>query len=288
VSTRIEIADVYANSVDPSFAMYSRQSLTEELLTIAEERELPVRIQAGDDLARERMIKANLKLVVSIARDYEGFGASIMDLISVGNMGLMRAIKKFNPGRGNKFSTYAAFWIKQKIKQELSKRTRIIRIPIHVIQRHSKARKLRERGSTDGEIIDAVGISEKQLLHCARAMEIRTISLDTPVSEDSSTLIGDMIPDPNSRLPGVGEPDDRHRIMIESFRTLTLKERDILTRRFGLNDVSTATLEIIGVDYNVTRERIRQLEFKALRKLRNAIETSERRSSPDHPLSEKG
>lgn len=250
-----------------------------KLLTAQEELALAKRIQRGDEAAREHMIKANLRLVVKIARDYEGLGLPLLDLINEGNMGLMTGVERFDHKRGAKLSTYAAWWIKQNIKRALANQSRTIRLPVHVVDRLSHMRraevKLREtldREPTDEELAGELGLDERRVKRYRDASRA-PVSLESPVGDDESSRIADVVADPNAVAPF-------DRVMLETdtelvrevLGTLTERENSILTLRFGLKDGNQRTLEEIGAKLGVTRERIRQIQDAALKKLRERME----------------
>ena len=262
-----------------SLQLYLQEIGQVKLLTAQEELALAKRIQRGDEAAREHMIKANLRLVVKIARDYEGLGLPLLDLINEGNMGLMTGVERFDHKRGAKLSTYAAWWIKQNIKRALANQSRTIRLPVHVVDRLSHMRraevKLREtldREPTDEELAGELGLDERRVKRYRDASRA-PVSLESPVGDDESSRIADVVADPNAVAPF-------DRVMLETdtelvrevLGTLTERENSILTLRFGLKDGNQRTLEEIGAKLGVTRERIRQIQDGALKKLRERME----------------
>ncbi len=264
---------------DSAFHLYVREIGLTKLLTAKEEVQLARRIQKGDDSAREHMIKANLRLVVKIARDYENYGLPLLDLINEGNIGLMRAVEKFDPRKGAKLSTYAAWWIKQSIRRALSDQSKTIRIPVHATDKllhiRKAATKLEEelgREPTAEEISDELDIPAKQVRQLQTAA-IRPTSLDAPLGDDDSNRISDVIADDRATSPYQDLEDKTNADMVrEVIGILDPREMTILQYRFGLDGGGEKTLEEVGVKFGVTRERIRQIQNVALRKLRKKIE----------------
>jgi RNA polymerase primary sigma factor len=263
-----------------SLQLYLQEIGQVKLLTPAEELELAYRIQRGDAAAREHMIKANLRLVVKIARDYEGLGLPLLDLINEGNMGLMTGVEKFDPNRGAKLSTYAAWWIKQNIKRALANQSRTIRLPVHVVDRLAHLRraevKLREtldRDPTDEELAHELELDTKRVKNYREAAR-PPLSLDAPLDDsEGDNRVADVVADPNAVAPHerVTLATDTELVR-EVLTTLTDRENSILSLRFGLTDGKERTLEEIGVEFGLTRERIRQIQEEALRKLRKQME----------------
>jgi len=256
-----------------------------KLLTPKEEVALARRIKRGDQLAREHMIKANLRLVVKIARDYEGLGVPILDLISEGNLGLMKGVERFKPGKGAKLSTYASWWIKQRIKRALANQSKTIRLPVHVVDKvaHLRRAELRlrevfDREPTDEELADELQISARQLARYRQASRA-PVSLDAPMGDEESSRISEIVADPNAAAPfdRLIQETDTH-LARETLATLTKRESAILSLRFGLDDGTQKTLEEVGERFGLTRERIRQIQDQALKKLRAKIEARERPS----------
>lgn len=256
--------------------LYLREIGQVKLLTPAEELALGKRIRKGDQQAREHMIKANLRLVVKIARDYENLGLPLLDLINEGNLGLMKGVEKFDPAKGAKLSTYASWWIKQSIKRALANHAKTIRLPAHVVEKVAHIRraelKLKEtldRDPTDDEIAAHVGLPAqrvKEYRDAARA----PVSLDAPLGDDEdSHRVSEVVPDSRAEAPfeRLAKFSDAS-LMKEVFGCLSPREQDILTLRFGLVDDTPRTLEEIGQRYGLTRERIRQIESESLKKLR--------------------
>jgi RNA polymerase primary sigma factor len=264
---------------DSAFHLYVREIGQTKLLTPQEEVDLSKRIQKGDSRAREHMIKANLRLVVKIARDYENFGLPLLDLINEGNIGLMRAVEKFDPKKGAKLSTYAAWWIKQSIRRALSDQSKTIRIPVHATDKllhiRRAAAKLEEelgREPTADEIGMELDIPAKQVSQLQTAA-IRPASLDAPLGDDESNRIADVIADERASTPYQELEDKTNVDMVrEVVSILDPREMTILRYRFGLDGGGEKTLEEVGEKFGVTRERIRQIQNVALKKLRRKIE----------------
>jgi RNA polymerase primary sigma factor len=252
------------------------------LLTPKEEIQLARRIHKGDEEAREHMIKANLRLVVKIARDYDGFGLPLLDLINEGNIGLMKAVEKFDPAKGAKLSTYAAWWIKQSIRRALSDQSKTIRLPVHATDKllhiRRTAMKLEEelgREPTDVEISAELDIPAKQVRQLLDA-SIRPTSLDAPLGDDDTNRIADVIADERATSPYDDLEDKTNVDMVRQvIGILDPREMTILRYRFGLDGSGEKTLEEVGEKFGVTRERIRQIQNVALRKLRKKIEKLE-------------
>ncbi len=249
------------------------------LLTIEEEIQLAKRIRRGDKAARDHMISANLRLVVKIAMDYKDFGLPLLDLISEGNIGLIKAVERFDPRKGGKLSTYAAWWIKQSIKRALANQSKTIRLPVHLVDKISKMRrtamKLTEqlgREPTDEELAIELQIPTSKVAHL-KSVSVRPASLDAPIGEDGdSGTFGEIVGDDNAVSPfeGLREKNlnDDLRAMVDS---LDSREAEIIKLRFGLDGRDELTLEEVGQKFHVTRERIRQLEYLALSKMRRAM-----------------
>jgi RNA polymerase primary sigma factor len=259
--------------------LYLREIGQVKLLTPAEEIALANRIKKGDEAAREHMIKANLRLVVKIARDYEGQGLPLLDLINEGNIGLMKGVERFDPTKGAKLSTYASWWIKQAIKRALSNQSKTIRLPDHVVDKLANIRraevKLHEvldREPNDEELADFLRLDVRRVKIYRQASKA-PVSLDAPLSDDDSDQVSEIVADPNAVAPFerlVKETDTA--LLKEVLAGLTDREKAILAMRFGLNDGVEQTLEEIGKVFGVTRERIRQIESEALKKLRVKME----------------
>lgn len=268
-----------------SLRLYLREAVETPLLTVAEEVQLAHRVQAGDAAAREHMIKANLRLVVKIAREYEDYGLPLLDLVNEGNIGLMRAVERFDPTKGAKLSTYAAWWIKQSIKRALSNQVKAIRLPIHLVQQIAQMRRAETafeakhgRPPRDSELAVVLNVSEDDILHWRESATVGTTSLEAPLGNDPDAgRVADLVPDENASMPWSSVSEETNAELIrELVGTLNPREQKILRERFALDGGEPRTLEEIGVDFGLTRERIRQLEAAALRKLRDRIESRER------------
>lgn len=264
-----------------AFTLYIREMGETPLLTVQEEVVLAKRIKKGDKAAREQMIKANLRLVVKIARDYESYGLPLLDLINEGNIGLMKAVDRFDPKKGAKLSTYASWWIKQSIRRAISDQSKTIRLPVHVGDkllhiRRAETRFQEEFGRlpTDDELSFELGLAPKRIAQYRQA-SIRPTSLDAPLGEDSNT-VAEIVADENAGTPlqALSEKADT-ALIYEVLPTLDAREREILRQRFGLDGNDEKTLEELGEKFGVTRERIRQIQELALAKLRRKIEQLE-------------
>jgi RNA polymerase primary sigma factor len=267
---------------DTSIRLYLREIGQVKLLTPQEEIQLAARIKKGDKKAREHMIKANLRLVVKIARDYEGIGLPLLDLISEGNIGLMKAVERFDPKKGGKLSTYGSWWIKQSIKRALANQSKTIRLPVHLVDKISKMRRvgmrLQEelgREPTDGELADEMGLTATRVRQMRQAA-IRPASLDAPIGDDESNNFSDVVEDENATSPYDNLEDKTVTGMLRDMvEHLDEREATILRFRFGLDGGTEKTLEEVGVKFGVTRERVRQIQNLALKKLRKMIEKLE-------------
>ena len=263
-------------STEDSVRMYFKDIGKVDLLTAEEETALARRMAGGDEEARQRMVEANLRLVVSIARRYVGRGMALQDLIQEGNMGLMKAVEKFDYSKGYKFSTYATWWIRQAITRAIADQGRTIRIPVHMVETINKVKRtsrqlLQELGRdpSAGEIAAEIHMPEEKIRDILQLSQ-GTRSLDSPVGEEEDSHLGDFIPDEDTPAPGEAASFSllREQLM-EVLATLAPREEKVLRLRFGLEDGRTRTLEEVGREFHVTRERIRQIEAKALRKLRH-------------------
>jgi RNA polymerase primary sigma factor len=267
---------------DTAIKLYLREIGQVKLLTPQEEIELAARIKKGDKKAREQMIKANLRLVVKIARDYEGIGLPLLDLISEGNIGLMKAVERFDPAKGGKLSTYGSWWIKQSIKRALANQSKTIRLPVHLVDKISKMRRtamrLQEelgREPSDDELAGELGTSASRVSQM-RMAAIRPASLDAPISDEDSNNFSEVVQDEAAYTPYEQlEEKTVTKMLQEMVKTLDPREATILRYRFGLDGGQEKTLEEVGVKFNVTRERVRQIQNIALRKLRKMIEKLE-------------
>jgi RNA polymerase primary sigma factor len=268
---------------DTAIRLYLREIGQVKLLTPQEEIELAAKIKKGDKKAREHMIKANLRLVVKIARDYEGIGLPLLDLISEGNIGLMKAVERFDPNKGGKLSTYGSWWIKQSIKRALANQSKTIRLPVHLVDKISRMRrmamKLQEefgREPTDEELAAELGTTASRVAQM-RTASIRPASLDAPIGDDDSNNFSEMVEDERAVNP-YDELEDKTVVSMlqEMVKHLDEREATILRYRFGLDGGTEKTLEEVGVKFGVTRERVRQIQNLALRKLRKMIERLEK------------
>ena len=270
----LELAAEY--NLDDPVRMYLKEIGQVKLLTADEEIELAKRVSEGDKAAKDRLTEANLRLVVSIAKKYSGRGLHILDLIQEGNTGLIRAVDKFDYTKGNKFSTYATWWIRQAITRAIADQARTIRVPVHMVEVINKAtrcnRKLVQelgREPTLEEIAEELNLPIEKIIEANRTAA-DTLSLDTPVGDEEDTTIGSFVEDDNT--PGPVDATSNAMLseaLTEILGTLTEREADVLRMRFGMYDGRTHTLEEVGQIFGVTRERIRQIENKAIRKLRH-------------------
>lgn len=267
---------------DTAIKLYLREIGQVKLLTPQEEIDLAAKIKKGDKKAREQMIKANLRLVVKIAHDYEGYGLPLLDLISEGNIGLMKAVERFDPSKGGKLSTYGAWWIKQSIKRALANQSKTIRLPVHLVDKIAKMRRLAMRlqeefgrEPTDEELAVEMGIPVHRVAQM-RTAAIRPASLDAPIGDDDTNTFGEIVEDEAAWTPYEHLEDKTVTKMLrEMVKTLDPREETILRYRFGLDGGSEKTLEEVGEKFGVTRERVRQIQNIALRKLRKMIEKLE-------------
>ena len=258
------------------------------LLTLEQETALARRVLKGDEAARQHMIQANLRLVVRIAKDYDDFGLPLMDLISEGNFGLIKAIERFDPDKGGKLSTYAAWWIKQAIKRALASNGKTIRLPVHMVDRIGQMRRTTHRLAAElgrephnDEIAQAMDIPIAKVVHM-KSVANRAASLDQPVGEEGDATLGDLVKDESERTPfeSLRTKSDLSEIA-ELLAQLDQREADIMVLRFGLNGESPLTLEEVGVHFKLTRERVRQLQQSALMKLRRVMTERQRLLTPD-------
>ena len=268
---------------DSSLKLYLREISKTPLLTIQEEIELAERIKNGDDEARAHMIRANLRLVVKIAQDYSNYGLQVTDLISEGNIGLMKAVERFDPEKGGKLSTYAAWWIKQSIKRALANQSKTIRLPVHMVDKIAKMRRISSmlaealgREPTDEELAEEVGLPRRKMAMLKQASQ-RPTSLDAPINDGESTAYGEIISDERADNPLDMLADKNLYGEIDGLLdVLDERERRIIDERFGLNGKKPLTLEEVGREFGVTRERIRQLQNSALTKMRRALSRKEK------------
>jgi RNA polymerase primary sigma factor len=267
---------------DPGLQLYLRQIAGYPLLTPQQEIVLAAKIKKGNKAAKAEMIRANLRLVVKIARDYASFGLPLLDLISEGNIGLVKAVERFDPSKGGKLSTYGAWWIKQSIKRALANQGKTIRLPVHLVDKIAKIRRVGAglsdelgREATDEEIAEEVGMNASKVTQLKQA-SIRPTSLDAPIGEDESTELGDLVGDEMASDPFEQLRDkDMQEEVGDLLAHLDERERRIINSRFGLDGSDPITLEEVGVKFGVTRERIRQLQNIALSKMRRALSKRE-------------
>ena len=263
-------------SIDDPVKVYLKEIGRVPLLTPDEEVDLAVRITNGDEAAKKRLSEANLRLVVSIAKRYLGRGMQFLDLIQEGNLGLIKAVEKFDYTKGFKFSTYATWWIRQAITRAIADQARTIRIPVHMVETINKVKKVSSQLlHANGREPSAEEIAEELDMPVDKVREImrvaqEPVSLETPIGEEEDSHLGDFIPDDDAPAPADAAS---HTLLKETLSSvldsLTPREEKVLRLRFGLEDGRSRTLEEVGKEFNVTRERIRQIEAKALRKLRH-------------------
>ncbi len=269
-------ADNRNAAMDDPVKVYLKEIGRVPLLTPEEEIELAIRIGNDDQQAKQRLAEANLRLVVSIAKRYVGRGMQFLDLIQEGNLGLIKAVDKFDYTKGFKFSTYATWWIRQAITRAIADQARTIRIPVHMVETINKVKKTNSqllhkngRDPTAEEIAEVLNMPVEKVREIQRVSQ-EPVSLETPIGEEEDSHLGDFIPDNDALAPA-----DAASMMLlkeqlnEVLKTLTLREAKVLSLRFGLEDGHPRTLEEVGSEFGVTRERIRQIEAKALRKLRH-------------------
>ncbi len=269
-------ADIETYSTDDPVRMYLKEIGKVPLLSAGEEVELAIKMSEGDEDAKRRMAEANLRLVVSIAKRYVGRGMLFLDLIQEGNLGLIKAVEKFDYTKGYKFSTYATWWIRQAITRAIADQARTIRIPVHMVETINKVIRvsrqlLQELGHDPSaeEIAEEMGIPVDKVRDILKIAQ-EPVSLETPIGEEEDSHLGDFIPDEDASEPSEAASFSllKEQLM-EVLETLTPREKKVLELRFGIVDGRTRTLEEVGKEFNVTRERIRQIEAKALRKLRH-------------------
>jgi len=271
------------NSEQTSLDIYLKQISEIPLITVQEEIALAKQIAGGDEKAREKMITANLRLVVKIAQDYSNIGLSLLDLINEGNIGLMKAVERFDPSKGGKLSTYASWWIKQSIKRALANQSKTIRLPVHMVDRVTQIRKttlyLTEKlghEPTDDEIAEEMKIPVSRITHL-KSVSKKPSSLDSPINNEEGSTLGDIVADDKSNSPVenlqskslIGDVD-------KVLSTLEPREADIIRLRFGLEGHDPQTLEEVGERIGITRERVRQLQEQAIRQLRRNMNKFEK------------
>ena len=263
-------------TINDPVRMYLKEIGKISLLSLDEETELSKRIAEGDETAKNRLAESNLRLVVSIAKRYVGRGMLFLDLIQEGNIGLMKAVEKFDAEKGYKFSTYATWWIRQAITRAIADQARTIRVPVHMVETINKLSRYQRqltlelnREPTDEELAKKMGMSPDKVREVIKIAQ-DPVSLETPIGEEEDSHLGDFVPDESNMSP---EDFTMHEMLKEEIGdvllTLTEREEQVLRLRFGLDDGSPKTLEEVGQMFGVTRERIRQIEAKALRKLRH-------------------
>lgn len=263
---------------DTGFQQYLRDIAQFPLLTVQDEVRLAKRIRKGDQEAKSEMVRCNLRLVVKIARDYSNLGLPLLDLISEGNIGLIKAVERFDPRKGGKLSTYAAWWIKQSIKRALANQSKTIRLPVHLVDKISKIRRVAMqmteelgREPTDDELAEEIGLTSSKVSQL-KAAAVRPASLDATIDEEGSTELIEIVGDAEAQDPFEMLRDKNLRDEVgDLLDILDDRERKIINSRFGLDGSKPKTLEEVGVKFGVTRERIRQLQNIALAKLRRAL-----------------
>lgn len=286
-SEQTDVRDVPPSDRSP-IQLYLQEIGKTPLLKPVEEVELARKIQSGDLEARNHMIQANLRLVVKIAGDYSNFGLPLMDLISEGNIGLVKAVERFDPDKGGKLSTYAAWWIKQSIKRALANQGKTIRLPVHLVDKIAKMRRIitalteeLEREPTDEEIAYQMDMPTHKIAHL-RSVSVRPASLDAPVGNEEDTKFGELVGDEKATTPF----QDLHTKTLSSdmtqvLRRLDEREAEIIRMRFGLDSDRAMTLEEVGQEFNITRERVRQLQEIAIQKMRRAMSGRDRQRSKE-------
>jgi RNA polymerase primary sigma factor len=270
-----------------SIKIYMREIGKTDLLTREQERELAARIKKGDEEAKQLMIRANLRLVVKIAQSYAQYGLPLLDLISEGNIGLMKAVERFDPNKGGKLSTYAAWWIKQAIKRALANQSKTIRLPAHLVDKIARMRRTEHamtgelgRDPTREELAAKLDVDPK-VIDTWKVVALRPTSLDAPMGEDD-TEVGEIIPDKSVQTPYEELNDVQLREEVEHLmHRLDEREREILKYRFGLENVEPETLEVVGKRFDITRERVRQIQNAAVVKLREMMEEQDRPQTDD-------
>jgi len=263
-------------AVDDPVRMYLKEIGKVQLLSMDEEIELAERMEKGDESAKKRLSEANLRLVVSIAKKYVGRGMLFLDLIQEGNLGLIKAVEKFDYTKGYKFSTYATWWIRQAITRAIADQARTIRVPVHMVETINKLIRIKRqllqqlgREATPEELAKEMDLPIERIAEIEKIAQ-EPISIDTPIGEEEDSHLGDFIPDDDAPAPAESAAFTLLREqLVDVLGTLTPREEKVLKLRFGLDDGRARTLEEVGKEFNVTRERIRQIEAKALRKLRH-------------------
>lgn len=273
---------------DTNIGLYLREISQVPLLTPKEEIKLAAQIKRGSKKAREKMITANLRLVVKIAHDFSNYGLPLLDLVSEGNIGLMKAVERFDPMKGGKLSTYASWWIKQSIKRALANQSKTIRLPVHLVDKIGKIRRVSAqmteelgREPSNDELAEELGLSEAKVAHL-KNVAVRPASLDAKISADDDTAFGDLVSDERAEDPFATLRDkDLREEVGDLLDVLDPRERKIISFRFGLGGGKERTLEEVGQKFGVTRERIRQLQNIALLKMRKALRKREELKYPE-------
>ncbi|MCZ6672347.1 MAG: sigma-70 family RNA polymerase sigma factor [Verrucomicrobia bacterium] len=271
-------ADDLTPSERSGINLYLREIGQIDLLTPEQEVQLARRIAKGDKQARDMMIRANLRLVVKIAHDYSDYGLPLTDLVSEGNIGLIKAVERFDPDKGGKLSTYAAWWIKQAMKRALANQSKSIRLPVHLVDKIAKMRRITrqltdelEREPTDEEVSIVLGIPVNKVAHL-KSVSVRPASLDAPIGEDGSTSFGEIIGDEKALSPFENlREKSMSNDLSETMGQLEEREEKIIRLRFGLDGDTPKTLEEVGSIFGITRERVRQLQNIAIKKMRNLM-----------------
>jgi RNA polymerase primary sigma factor len=273
---------------DTNIGLYLREISQVPLLTPKEEIKLAGQIKRGNKKAREKMITANLRLVVKIAHDFSNYGLPLLDLVSEGNIGLMKAVERFDPMKGGKLSTYASWWIKQSIKRALANQSKTIRLPVHLVDKIGKIRRVSAqmteelgREPSNEELAEELGLSEAKVAHL-KNVAVRPASLDAKINADDDTAFGDLVSDERAEDPFAALRDkDLREEVGDLLDVLDPRERKIISFRFGLGGGKERTLEDVGRKFGVTRERIRQLQNTALLKMRKALRKREELKYPE-------
>ncbi len=275
-----DITEGLESSTDDSVKMYLKDIGSVPLLNPDEEKDLARRMAEGDEYAKNRLSEANLRLVVSIAKRYVGRGMQFLDLIQEGNLGLMKAVEKFDYTKGFKFSTYATWWIRQSITRAIADQARTIRIPVHMVETINKTGRVQRqllqtlgREPTPAEIAEVMGIPVEKVIEIQKIAQ-DPVSLETPIGEEEDSHLGDFLEDDKAASPAdKAEAKMLKEQLLQVLDTLTPRENEVIRKRYGIDDARPKTLEEVGKEFNVTRERIRQIEAKALRKLRHPNRT---------------
>lgn len=288
VSPEVEDVRDLPSADKTTMKIYLQEIGKTPLLKPSEEVELAALIKQGDQRARDRMIKANLRLVVKIANDYSTFGLPLLDLISEGNIGLIKAVERFDPQKGGKLSTYAAWWIKQSIKRALANQSKTIRLPVHLVDKIARMRRVTAeleeelgRQPTDEEIAYMMDMPVNKVAHL-KSVSVKPASLDAPIGDEDGTEFGDLIGDENSINP-LDNLQSKNRIndLMTLLDEMEPREAEILRLRYGLSGDKPMTLEDVGELFGITRERVRQLQNMALNRIRKALLAKEKQRSHD-------